>query len=110
MVLVINRIKLRISDKYLPVARQKYYYIIAVIDGRRFIASVPGKFRDMMEARRAASALAQRSDELKHVPWDVIESRYSDINHVMATLRHPIWQSTGSIKEASQRMRHKLKE
>ena len=91
-----------------PVIKSKYYYIIAVVRGKRFIASVPGNNRSIEEARRSASPLAHKSEDLRNVLWDVIESPYRDLKHVMATLRHPIWANTGSIEEATQRMRHKL--
>ncbi len=91
-----------------PIIRSKYYYIIAVVKGKRFIASVPGQHRNIDEARHAASVLANKSDELRNVRWDVIGSRYRDINHVMANLRHPIWIKTGSLEEAATRMKHKL--
>ncbi len=97
--------KTRMVRHVLP--RIKYYYIIAVVRGKRFIASVPGKPHSIDEARRNASMIVHRSEDLRNVRWDVIDSPYRDINHVMATIRHPIWANTGSIEEASQRMRHK---
>lgn len=102
----IRRTKVRQFPVYNP--RLKYYYIIAVVKGKRFIASVPGEFRNINQARIRAGELVRKSDDLHGVRWDVIESKYSDINHVMSILRHPIWEQTGSIEEAVQRMRHKF--
>jgi len=96
----------RVAHVHLP--RRKYWYIISVINGERFIASVPGDHQNEMDARRAASELANKSEDLRHTPWAVISSPYRDVSHVMATLKHPIWINTGSIAEVKQRMRHKL--
>ena len=97
--------KTRVIHRALP--RVKYYYIIAVVRGKRFIASVPGEPHSIDEARRNASMVAHKSEDLRNVRWDVIDSPYRDLDHVMQNVRHPIWENTGSIEEASQRMRHK---
>jgi hypothetical protein len=105
----IQRPLIRSRAAKLPVVNRKFYYIIArLADGSRFAASVPNEPQSMQEARREASKLANNTVELRGVPWDVIESKYRDLNRVTSNLRHPIWIGSGSIAEAKQRMRHKL--
>ena len=104
---MINRTKPR-KTTYYPVIRSKYYYIIAVVRGKRFIAHVPGNPASMSDARREASKIIARSDELRNNRWEIIESKSPSMDTVRHNLQHKIWEGTGSFVEASQRMRHKL--
>lgn len=91
----------RARVRHSPIIRSKYYYIIAMVKGKRFLA---GAYPSREEAR----ATAYKSEELRNVIWDIIESSSRDIDKVRGNLKHKIWQKTDSIEEASQRMRHKL--
>lgn len=102
-----------------PNIRRMYYYIIAVVQGKRFIADVPGGPVNMDDARHKASAFAYKSEELRNNRWEVIEHKSSNIDFVRHNLQHRLWEgtapavfgkeATGSFIEATKRMRHKIR-
>ena len=105
--------------RHVPVYRRHYYYIIAVVQGKRYIADVPGDPKTIDEARRKASEFAHKSEELRNNRWEVIEHKSSNIDFVRHNLQHKLWEgtapavfgkeATGFFVEATKRMRHKVR-
>lgn len=82
-----------------PVIGQTYFYIIAVVKGKRFLDG-PYVTRD------EASKMAWRN--LQGVVWEIVESSSRDQSAVMRNTRHQVWSNTGDFEDAVSRMKHKV--
>jgi len=79
---------------------EPYWYIVAVVQGRRFI---DGAYNSKEEAKQAAS----RHPSLLNVRYEIIPHKSKNRDYVQHHLMHEIWEQTDDLNEAFMRMRHK---
>ena len=83
--------------RYIPIIRPKKWYIVAVVKGRKY---TDGPYKSEDEAK----AMAWKN--LSGVVFEVVPSEIQDRHKFDQTYRHKIWEETGDIESAVERMRH----